>query len=126
MARSFNGGNRWRRVAGLVIGRCPQSLAVGGVERGQPGCQAADIHPYPAAIYQGRSGGAKESLGHLEFPTRVQAPDLLPRGEIEAVQSALRAEGVDAPSSHGRRRARSFVKAEVVSVLCGIFEGPDG
>ena len=50
---------------------------------------------------------------------------LPPRGELQAVQHAFRAEGVDLPSGDDRGSARAFVKAEIVAVSSRVFEFPD-
>jgi hypothetical protein len=55
----------------------------------------------------------------------IDVPNLLPCGEIHAVQHSRRTEGEDLSGMDGRGRARPFVVAEIVAVRGGILEFPE-
>ena len=50
----------------------------------------------------------------------------LPVAEIERLQYAFRAKSVNSFAGDGRRSARSFVETEVVTIIGGVVNGPDG
>src|SRR5262249_40119462 len=59
---------------------------------------------------------------HLVLGVERTAPDFRAVLQMEAVQRPIGAEGVDAPVSHQRRRARTIALAEVVPVA-GVVTG---
>src|SRR5262249_45303410 len=71
------------------------------------------------------TGNAEESFRGVEFALRIDRPNLLAGGEVEAVQRALGPEGIDTAIGNRRCGTRAFVETEVVAIMGGVIESPD-
>jgi len=113
------------RITGLIVGCFPKDFAGERVEGDDSGTVAADVEDNGVALDQRRAGDAEEAFGSVEIGLGVEVPNLFSGGEVEAGQDAFSAVSVNVVIGNGRCGARTFIKAEIVSVGGGIIETPE-
>ena len=109
-----------------MAGGAPFQLACLGVEGADAEGLAAHDDVHAAIGDERRAAGAEEAFFGAVPLLQIGMPELLAGGEIDGVEHALGAVGVDDAIDDGGRGTGAVIEAEFVFVGCGVLEVPDG
>ena len=109
-----------RRVAGRLVGRLPQRLAVGRRKRHQPRAVApAHVEQQLVALDDRAAARAKVALGRFEVLTDIAQPNLLAGVERQAGQLAAGPQQINVLVVDQRHAARSVVGGDRACIRRG-------